>query len=473
MSVKLIRVNQHVINMKTRLPFKYGIATLTAVPHLILSVEIDMNGKRGVGVAADGLAPKWFTKNPDSSFKDDIEEMLMVIKRACRIGKEILEAKSIFDFWHSVYNAQSQWGKEEKLPALLTSFGVSLFERALISAYCNAENIPFHQALISGKLGYEYAAFERDIPLKNFADLLPLEPLKGIEVRHTVGLGDPLLDKDIDQNINDGFPQSLEENLMAYGLKKLKIKVKGDLESDVPRLFKIHSLTQKLNSSPQFTLDGNEQFTSAESFKIYWENLMEEKALDSFFENLLFVEQPIYRDYALSDDTAWTFLNWNDRPKIIIDESDGDLNSSVKALKCGYTGTSHKNCKGIFKSVTNAVYLKHKNGIQSAEDLCNVGPVALQQDLAVAAALGIPHVERNGHHYMPGLSMFPDDIQLDAMRYHGDLYSSSHGYPSLKIESGLINLSSVNSSPFGVGFDLKPERFTPLNEWDFSSLDLS
>lgn len=473
MSVKLIRINQHVINMKTRLPFKYGIATLTAVPHLILSIEIEVNGKKGIGVAADGLAPKWFTKNPDSSFKDDIEEMLLVIKRASRIGKDVDEAETIFDFWHSVYQAQYKWGNEEKLPALLTSFGVSLFERALISAYCNAESISFHQALVSGKLGYNFDVFGRDIPLKNFADLLPIEPLNEIEVRHTVGLGDPLLDKDIVDKINDGFPQSLEQNLKTYGLKKLKIKVKGDLESDVPRLFKIYSLTQKLNCPPQFTLDGNEQFTSAESFKIYWENLMEEKALESFFENLLFVEQPIHRDYALTDDTAWTFLNWNDRPKIIIDESDGELNSAVKALKCGYSGTSHKNCKGIFKSVTNAVYLKHKNGIQSAEDLCNVGPIALQQDLAVAAALGISHVERNGHHYMPGLSMFPEDIQQNVMKHHADLYSFSHGYPSLNIEAGKINLSSVNSSPFGVGFDLNPERFTPLKEWDFSSLDLS
>lgn len=32
-------------------------------------------------------------------------------------------------------------------------------------------------------------------------------------------------------------------------------------------------------------------------------------------------------------------------------------------------------------------------------DLVNMGRVALLQDLAVVAKLGIPHVERNGPHY--------------------------------------------------------------------------
>ena len=40
--------------------------------------------------------------------------------------------------------------------------------------------------------------------------------------------------------------------------------------------------------------------------------------------------------------------------------------------------------------------------ILSSEDLCSVGPVAMIQDLTVAANLGITHAERNGHHYFAG-----------------------------------------------------------------------
>jgi len=40
--------------------------------------------------------------------------------------------------------------------------------------------------------------------------------------------------------------------------------------------------------------------------------------------------------------------------------------------------------------------------VLTGEDLCNLGPVAFLQDLAMMALLGIEHVERNGHHYFAG-----------------------------------------------------------------------
>src|SRR5207302_8085313 len=46
--------------------------------------------------------------------------------------------------------------------------------------------------------------------------------------------------------------------------------------------------------------------------------------------------------------------------------------------------------------------------VLTGEDLCNLGPVALLQDLALMALLGIEHVERNGHHYYRGLSLWPE-----------------------------------------------------------------
>ncbi len=58
----------------------------------------------------------------------------------------------------------------------------------------------------------------------------------------------------------------------------------------------------------------------------------------------------------------------------------------------------------------------------SGEDLVNIGPVALLQDLTLMGVLGIGHVERNGHHYFKGLSMFSDALQEDILSHHGDLY---------------------------------------------------
>ncbi|MFT5369395.1 MAG: hypothetical protein ACI8V2_004370, partial [Candidatus Latescibacterota bacterium] len=193
-----------------------------------------------------------------------------------------------------------------------------------------------------------------------------------------------------------------------------------------------------------------------------------------------FVEQPFHRDVALSAEVKDVLLSWTDRPPMIIDESDGSLESSVLALDCGYVGTSHKNCKGVFKGIANACLMasrkeKDPEGtyILSSEDLANVGPVALLQDLAVLASLGVAHSERNGHHYFAGLSMYPKSIQQMVLESHGILYrKSEQGFPILNVRDGLLDLSAVVDAPFGYGFELDTTQFTPLEEWTADSLAL-
>ena len=60
----------------------------------------------------------------------------------------------------------------------------------------------------------------------------------------------------------------------------------------------------------------------------------------------------------------------------------GELYSLPQALRLGYAGTSHKNCKGVFKGVANACLLaqlrrEHPDQriLLSGEDLANIGPV--------------------------------------------------------------------------------------------------
>jgi hypothetical protein len=104
--------------------------------------------------------------------------------------------------------------------------------------------------------------------------------------------------------------------------------------------------------------------------------------------------------------------------------------------------------------------------VLSGEDLANVGPVALQQDLAVAATLGVESVERNGHHYFAGLSAYPASVQQHALNRHRDLYeNSSAGWPTLRIVEGELDISSVVDAPFGVGFELDVAQFIHRDQW--------
>jgi len=61
----------HLRNLRTRLPFRYGVVTLTHFPLLHLAVDVEAaDGRRARGFAADNLPPKWFDKDPAKSFRD-------------------------------------------------------------------------------------------------------------------------------------------------------------------------------------------------------------------------------------------------------------------------------------------------------------------------------------------------------------------------------------------------------------------
>ena len=66
--VKEIRFNA--FEMRTRFPFKYGIASMTELPHLFVTVMVETSAGAAQGIASEGLAPKWFTKNPSTTFAD-------------------------------------------------------------------------------------------------------------------------------------------------------------------------------------------------------------------------------------------------------------------------------------------------------------------------------------------------------------------------------------------------------------------
>jgi hypothetical protein len=254
-------------------------------------------------------------------------------------------------------------------------------------------------------------------------------------------------------------------------LRHFKIKVSGDTEQDLDRLQRIAATIEASAASPDwaFSLDGNEQFARFADFARFWEEVRHRAGLRPFLSRLLFIEQPLKRDVALAPEAGAGLRDWPGGPPVIIDESDAELESLPEALALGYAGTSHKNCKGVFKGIANACLLAQQRRAQSdpgrpalllsGEDLSSIGPVSLLQDLAVQAALGIESVERNGHHYFAGLSMFPETVQRQALEAHPDLYHPSpQGWPTLTISDGQILLDSVNAAPFGVGRGLDISR---------------
>ena len=107
----------------------------------------------------------------------------------------------------------------------------------------------------------------------------------------------------------------------------------------------------------------------------------------------------------------------------------------------------------------------------SAEDLTTLSVIPLQQDLATVRALGITHVERNGHHYVKGLAHCSPRERYQATRLHRDLYRGDDGAAWLRIESGFVRVGSLGTPGYGGACEPDLPSMTPLDRWSFDSLE--
>jgi len=460
MSIRLLECRLRGALVETRVPFRFGIAEITEMAHVVLFATMEVDGRRQTGVAADNLAPKWFTKNPATSYRDDALEMIDVIESACSIGLRSGSHRSVFDLWHSVYSEQVDEG-DSQIPPLLASFGVSLVERAAIDGYCRAQNVSFRDAVRANTLGIRLGTLHTELTDRSPAELLPPLPLSRIVIRHTVGLGDSLVAGDGAGAVpHDNLPSTLGEWIQRDGLRRFKVKVSGERRADLERLGRIGSVLETAAGDYRLTIDGNEQFADVTALQSFWEDAIASAGMAQLHHRIDYVEQPLPRELALSADTFAELEAWPGRPRLIIDESDDSLDAVSRAIDAGYDGGAFKSSKGVFKGIGNACLIAQarranpaRRLIYSAEDSSTIPPIGLLADLAVIATLGIEEPERNGHHYFRGLARLPQRVEEETVRHHGDLFSLGRdGRAMLRIEDGEIAVDSVIAAPFGVAW---------------------
>ncbi len=463
-----------VLPAQTRFPFRYGIASMRDVPHLFMRTRIHAGARSSAGMTAEGLPPKWFTKDAATTFEQELPAMVEQIRHAAALAQDVgRQPLSFFDFWQQLQRGQQAWAERHAVPPLVAGLGVSLVERAVLDGLCRATGEPLHRMIARNGLGLRLHEIYPELGEAQPTRLLPASPLPACFVRHTVGLGDALSAADLrpEDRVNDGLPQDLESSIRAYGLRYFKIKLRGIPAEDSIRLRDVlRILAAETGDGFRLTIDGNENFHDFAQFRSFWEQVHTDPALSALPGRTIVVEQPVHRDRALGDGARAALAGWENKPPLIIDESDGAIGDVPRALEAGYAGASFKSCKGIVKGIANACLLAARRAagrpaVLTGEDLCTLGPVALQQDLAMMALLGIEHVERNGHHYYRGLSMLPRPWQDAARASHADLYSEHPaGFARLRISAGRLDLSTTNRAPFGVEPVFEVGGLTPLVE---------
>lgn len=415
-------------DVKLRMPFRFGVVTLTESPQAFVRARIRLeNGVEAEGAAAELLAPKWFDKDPALTNEQNYEQL----RESLRSARTAYLAGG----------ADTAWGhfRSNYRPGLVASYGPAEIDCALLDALCRALGVSFYRAMQKNAVG---ALDFEGMAMPEF--LAGLKPADRIGARHTVGLVDPITAADVTQRVNDGLPETLQEVVAHYGHRYFKLKVGGSLQADIERLAAIATVLDRIEQPYFASLDGNEQYEDMAGVAELWRRMKTDRRLARMVASVIFIEQPVKRSHALDEPVAGI-----DKP-VIIDESDESLDAFPRARALGYLGVSSKTCKGIYKSIINRARcaMWGPQYLMSGEDLTIQPGLALQQDLALVSLLGITHVERNGHHYVNGMASLPPGEQDAFLAAHPDLYERSHGAVRVRITDGELAIGSLGCPGF-------------------------
>ena len=452
--VKVLDIELRERGVSLRLPFKFGVVTLTESPQAFCRVRLQLDeGSESVGFAAELMVPKWFDKNEALSNGDNFNQLRQLLD----LAKHAYLAAGFdtpFGLMDHSYQAHQKQANTLGLNPLVAGFGLALLDRAVLDAVCHAKEILFSKFIKGNIPGITPSSNVADLnaaEIDGFLDSLIFQ--NRVHAFHTVGMLDPLTttDQAPEDRIADGLPETLEKIIDVYGHRYFKIKVWGDVAADIDRLTSIAAILDNKVSDYVITLDGNEQYEDVAGVLELLTTISSDPQLQRFWQSTLFIEQPIKRTIALNVDVSEIAQI---RP-VIIDESDEALTTYLEAREKGYHGVSSKNCKGFYKSILNAAQTHKWNNEQnsinyfmSAEDLTCQGGLAVQQDLALVSLLGLGHVERNGHHYVNGMAGADNNEQAEFLHHHKSLYHQVNGRACLNISNGEHDLSSLDCVGF-------------------------
>lgn len=440
--VRVTELRAHRRGARLRMPFRFGAVTVNELDSAVLRIEVEApGGRRATGVAASVLSPAWFDRRPDVDLAAKERGLLRSLSLAAEAAREHAAATP----W-DIHRAAEARARAVDAPELVASFGPALVDAAILDAVCRLESATVHEALRDDLLGFG--------PIPD----LPARPVSRLQIRHTVGLADVLEARELAAPLDDGLPQALDEVLAAYGHRWLKVKVDADVPAMVERLAHVARVVAATGREVRYTLDGNESFSDPEAYESFVRALAADPRLRETWARTAWIEQPLARDVALAPSPA--LARALALAPVVLDESDSRDEVVEEGLARGYAGISVKACKGVYRALHSARVVRDARGRGRAATLCSEDltclPVAgLHQDLCVVAALGVEHTERNGHHYVRGLSALTARERADALEDYPRLYRRDGDLVHLRIDDGAVDVRDLTRA--GAGLVREPE----------------
>ncbi|MBI4240311.1 MAG: mandelate racemase, partial [Candidatus Rokubacteria bacterium] len=250
--------------VRLRMPFRYGVVTLTRAPQAFVRVRVALqNGREGWGMAAEMLAPKWFDKNLALTDGENFEQLRTSLRLACGLYTQDRRPRTAWELFAQNYRAQVAICAGKDLNSLIAGFGPALLDRAVLDALCRLHAVSFYDAVRANLSGIRPADLVAELAGFDMDGFLSwLRHGARIHARHTVGLVDPITAADQAEGarVGDGLPETLEEVVSVYGHTYFKLKVSGAVGKDIARLSEIAAVLDRSRRAYYATLDGNEQY---------------------------------------------------------------------------------------------------------------------------------------------------------------------------------------------------------------------
>ncbi len=422
-------------------PFRFGAVVVEEAAQAFVRVEIEIEGKgRSVGASAELIVPKWFDKRAELSPEETVDEL----RRSLAIASDLYRTGSGFDtaFGHHAARIAAQINRcaREDIPPLAATLGPAEIDKAILDALLRGAGANFFDGMAANIAGVD-ARLSPDLGNDDITDFLAqCRRRERVAIRHTVGLDD----------IVEGEGGVADENENS-GARYFKLKLAGHPEADAARLIRIGRELARLPHAYHVTLDANEQYADLNDLRSLIDRLCRDAELVPIASRLLYVEQPMPREV-----TRTSPLDGLSACDFIIDEADDSYGAFVAARALGYRGISSKSCKGIYKSVINATRAAKWSAagercFVTGEDLTCQAGLAMQQDLALGALIGVTHAERNGHHYVDGFADTRPDEANAFLAAHPDLYARTGGKVRLAIHDGDLLTGSLTAPGFATG----------------------
>ena len=411
--IRVIGTELYFIDVKTRVPLKFGPETLESVTCARARVTVEAaNGTRASGWGETPLSVQWVWPST-LTYAERHDALKTFTKRLAQswagFGKQgdPLEVGHAFQ-QSALVEEMARFSDEERsglepMPWLAGLVCCSLFDIAMHDAFGQVTGKPIYECYSNEHLNQDLGRYlepdAREVSLngKYVSDFLEHPRPDTLPAWHLVGGLDPIAKEELTgDEPDDGYPVLLENWIEADGLNCLKIKLRGnDADWDYDRIRRVGEIA--LKHDVQFlTTDFNCTVKEPEYVNAILDQLAKDEA--AIHDRIRYVEQPFPYDLEAH---AIDVHSVSERKPLYMDESAHDWEIVRRGRQLGWTGVALKTCKTQTGALLSLCWAKAHGMELMVQDLTNPMLAQIPHVLLAAHAGTIQGVETNAMQFYP------------------------------------------------------------------------